>query len=167
MSTSDDIVHHKQYRYCTTRLKYRQGRELKAVKVYTVANESSHLLCFGVPKINLYNELKQSFRKFGELCHVHNVTSELVEKGAELEAFTEVFWIKFKKIFDARKAKKYLDAKEFYGGILHISYAPEYETLEELRNKLNHRISELKYRLKFNEQQYKIMKSEDSNENQN
>jgi len=25
--------HHKRLEYCTTRLKYRQGRELKAVKV--------------------------------------------------------------------------------------------------------------------------------------
>lgn len=25
--------HHKRHQYCTTRLKYRQGRQLKAVKV--------------------------------------------------------------------------------------------------------------------------------------
>ncbi|XP_061396812.1 RNA-binding protein 48 [Musca vetustissima] len=159
--SDDSISHHKQFKYCTTRLKYRQGRELKAVKVYTVANESLHLLCFGVPKINLHNEVKQNFRRFGELCHVRNVTAELLEKGAELEAFTEVFWIKFKKIFDARKAKKYLDAKEFYGGILHISYAPEYETMEELRAKLQHRMSEVKYRLRVNAKQHKMMKNEE------
>ncbi|XP_005188417.1 RNA-binding protein 48 [Musca domestica] len=162
--SSDNIAHHKQFKYCTTRLQYRQGRELKAVKVYTVANESLHLLCFGVPKINLHNELKHSFRRFGELCHVRNVTQELLDQGAELEAFTEVFWIKFKKIFNARKAKKFLDAKEFYGGILHISYAPEYETVEELREKLNHRMAEVQYRLKVNDKQCKMMKTEENGE---
>ncbi|KAM7344699.1 RNA-binding protein 48 isoform 2-T2 [Cochliomyia hominivorax] len=58
------IEHHKQYEYCTTRLKYRQGRELKAVKTYTVANESQNLLIFGVPKINLIQELKQKLSRF-------------------------------------------------------------------------------------------------------
>ncbi|KAM7344700.1 RNA-binding protein 48 isoform 3-T3 [Cochliomyia hominivorax] len=61
------IEHHKQYEYCTTRLKYRQGRELKAVKTYTVANESQNLLIFGVPKINLIQELKQKLSRFGGL----------------------------------------------------------------------------------------------------
>lgn len=29
------LGHHKRLKYCTTRLKYRQGRHLKAVKVRT------------------------------------------------------------------------------------------------------------------------------------
>lgn len=30
------LGHHKRAKYCTTRLKYRQGRKLKAVKVRTI-----------------------------------------------------------------------------------------------------------------------------------
>lgn len=33
-------------------------------------------------------------------------------------------------------------------GILHISYAPEYETLDDVRNKIELRKNEIKYRLK-------------------
>jgi len=53
----------------------------------------------------------------------------------ELEQFTDVFLAKFKNKRSACFAKKFSDAKEFYGGILHISYAPELETLDELREK--------------------------------
>lgn len=102
--------------------------------------------------------MKQRIRKFGVLDHVHNVTHEFVEKGYELELFTEVFWIKFHRLHDARKCKIYLDAKEFYGGILHISYAPEYESIDELREKLNRRKTEVEYRLKVNAREEKIMK---------
>ncbi|KAM7344698.1 RNA-binding protein 48 isoform 1-T1 [Cochliomyia hominivorax] len=158
------IEHHKQYEYCTTRLKYRQGRELKAVKTYTVANESQNLLIFGVPKINLIQELKQKLSRFGKLYHVRNVTGEMLEKQLELEQFTEVYWAKFYKIYEARKCKRFMDAKEFYGGILHISYAPEYETKEELRAKLQRRRTEIEFALKRNKSyknEEKIQKLED------
>ncbi|XP_075167141.1 RNA-binding protein 48 [Haematobia irritans] len=162
MNTNIECVsHHKRSQYCTTRLKYRQGRELKAVKVYTVANESNYLLVFGVPKINLQNELKQKARKFGNIRNISDVTTELLNKGCEIEPFTQVFLVSFEKITDARKFKKFSDARSFYGGILHISYAPEYETIEELRDKLNKRKTEVEYRMKTNEKQLKRMKTDE------
>ena len=39
-------------------------------------------------------------------------------------------------MFDFRKAKRKLDNRSFFGGILHIAYAPEFETVEETREKL-------------------------------
>ncbi|XP_013105057.1 RNA-binding protein 48 [Stomoxys calcitrans] len=159
----DNLLHHNRFQYCTTRLKYRQGKELKAVKVYTVANESKHILVFGVPKINLQNELKQKLRKFGAIKHVRIVTADLLNKGFEIESFTEVFWVCFERVFDARKCKRYMDAKSFYGGILHISYAAEYETIEELREKLELRRTEVDYRVRANAAQYKYMKTGESN----
>ncbi|KNC33318.1 hypothetical protein FF38_06059 [Lucilia cuprina] len=140
--------HHIQYDYCKTRLKYRQGRQLKAVKVYTVASESQYLLIFGVPKINLLQELKQRLQRFGKLYYVRNVTTEMLERQLELEQFTEVYLAKFYKIYEARKCKRFLDAKEFYGGILHISYAPEYESKEELKDKIQKRKLEIENSLK-------------------
>lgn len=115
-----------------------------------MASESQNLLIFGVPKINLLQELKQRLLRFGKLYHVRNVTTEMIERQLELEQFTEVYWAKFYKIYEARKCKRFLDAKEFYGGILHISYAPEYETISELKEKLQKRKLEIEYSLKRN-----------------
>ncbi|XP_033152127.1 RNA-binding protein 48 isoform X1 [Drosophila mauritiana] len=142
--------HHKRLEYCTTRLKYRQGRELKAVKVYTVASESRHLLIFGVPKINLQANLKTKLQGFGKVTSCISVTSEMASK-MELEAFTDVFAVKFERLEVARRAKKMLDAHQFYGGILHISYAPERESLEELREKMEQRRHEVAFRIRRNQ----------------
>ncbi|ALC40729.1 CG34231 [Drosophila busckii] len=125
--------HHKRLEYCTTRPEYRQGRELKAVKVYTVASESRHLLIFGVPKVNLQSNIKSKLQAF-----------------VELEAFTDVFAVQFERLEQARFAKRKLDASQFYGGILHISYAPERETHAELREKFLIRRNEIDFRLRCN-----------------
>lgn len=104
-----------------------------------------------MPKINLLQELKQRLLKFGKFYHVRDITTDILAKQMDVEQFTEVYWVKFHRIFDARKCKRFLDAKEFYGGILHISYAPEYESKEELKEKLSQRTFEIKKCLKRNE----------------
>ncbi|KAH8402356.1 hypothetical protein KR009_011517 [Drosophila setifemur] len=142
--------HHQRQEYCTTRLKYRQGRELKAVKVYTVASESRHLLIFGVPKINLQSNLKSKLQSFGKLESCVCVTPEMAPK-MELEAFTDVFAVKFDRLEVARRAKRMMDARSFYGGTLHVSYAPERESLEELREKLLQRRAEVTRRIRINQ----------------
>ena len=38
-----------------------------------------------------------------------------------------------------RAAKRKLDDWSFYGGVLHVCYAPEYETVQETREKLQDR----------------------------
>ncbi|SPP75737.1 RNA-binding protein 48 [Drosophila guanche] len=151
-STTTD--HHKQMKYCTTRLPYRQGRELKAVKVYTVASESRHLLVFGVPRINLQGNLKAKLQCFGKLQSCACITSEMAKK-MELEAFTDVFAVQFERLEVARRAKRQLDAKQFYGGTLHISYAPERETQQELREKLLKRSQEVAIRARLNHTDHK------------
>ncbi|XP_051527065.1 RNA-binding protein 48-like isoform X4 [Myxocyprinus asiaticus] len=55
------------------------------------------------------------------------------------EQFTEVYLFKFQKLTSARAAKRHTDEKSFFGGQLHICYAPEYETVEETRQKLQDR----------------------------
>lgn len=47
----------------------------------------------------------------------------------------------------ARIAKKMLDTNNFYGGVLHVCYAPELETIEETRNKLLERKKNVLLRL--------------------
>ncbi|XP_054847920.1 RNA-binding protein 48 isoform X2 [Eublepharis macularius] len=55
------------------------------------------------------------------------------------EEFTEVYLIKFQKIQSARVAKRKLDERSFFGSLLHVCYAPEFETVQETREKLQDR----------------------------
>lgn len=133
--------HHTQQQLCENRPAYRQGRKLVAVKVYTITSESSHLFIYGVPKINLRNELKTACLKYGKMKAYHCVT------GYKTEIFTECYHVHFERIQSARVAKRLLDNKSFYGGILHVCYAPEYETIEDTRAKLQHRLKDVRSRL--------------------
>lgn len=125
--------HHIQQNLCTNRPLYRQGKKLTAVKVYTVTSESQHLYIYGVPKINLRNELKSLCTKYGQLNTIHAV------EGVETEAFTECYHVSYQRIQSARIAKKLLDNKSFYGGVLHVCYTPEHESIQELKYKLEQR----------------------------
>uniref|UniRef100_A0A182JVV9 RNA-binding protein 48 n=1 Tax=Anopheles christyi TaxID=43041 RepID=A0A182JVV9_9DIPT len=153
-ATQTPDSHHIRYQYCQNRPLYRSSRQLTAVRVYSVANESRHLLVFGVPQINLLRELRQDLVRFGALESISNITESWQQEhegSNELhpEPFTDVFHVCFAKLEKARQAKKLLDARNFYGGILHISYAPELESLEEVRAKLSQRRSEVRFRLKI------------------
>ena len=55
------------------------------------------------------------------------------------EPYTDVYWIKYADINSARCAKKKYDNKPFFGNELRIFYAPEYETVQETREKLQQR----------------------------
>ncbi|XP_013861130.1 RNA-binding protein 48 [Austrofundulus limnaeus] len=127
--------HHEQQKVCISRPKYREGRKDKAVKVYTINLESRYLMVQGVPAIGVMTELVQ-------LCALYGTVEEyrpLDEYPAE--EFTEVYLIKFQKLTSARAAKRNMDEKSFYGGVLHVCYVPEYETVEDTRLKLQDRRS--------------------------
>ena len=55
------------------------------------------------------------------------------------EPYTDVYWVKFVDIDAARVAKRKLDNRSFFGKNLHISYAPEFESVDETRKKLQQR----------------------------
>ncbi|XP_041665459.1 RNA-binding protein 48 [Cheilinus undulatus] len=125
--------HHEQSRVCISRPKYREGRKARAVKVYTINLESRYIMVQGVPAIGVMSELIQ-------LCALYGVVEEyrpLDEYPAE--EFTEVYLVKFQKLTSARAAKRHMDEKSFYGGVLHVCYVPEYETVEDTRQKLQDR----------------------------
>ncbi|XP_071396867.1 RNA-binding protein 48 [Centroberyx affinis] len=132
-STPEIYKHHEQQKVCISRPKYREGRRAKAVKVYTINLESRYVMVQGVPAIGVMTELIQ-------LCALYGVVEEyrpLDEYPAE--QFTEVYLVKFQKLPSARAAKRYMDEKSFYGGVLHVCYVPEYETVEDTRLKLQDR----------------------------
>uniref|UniRef100_A0A8B9JKA1 RNA-binding protein 48 n=1 Tax=Astyanax mexicanus TaxID=7994 RepID=A0A8B9JKA1_ASTMX len=125
--------HHEQQSACLTRPKYREGRRLKAVKVYTINLESRFLLVQGVPAVGVMTELVQLFALYG-VVEEYRVLDEY-----PAEQFTEVYLIKFQKLTSARAAKRKTDERSFYGGLLHVCYAPEHETVEDTRRKLQDR----------------------------
>ncbi|XP_047522518.1 RNA-binding protein 48 [Pieris napi] len=136
------LPHHEQQTLCTTRLPYRQGRKLTAVKAYSIAKESNHLLIFGVPSLNLRQETKSLFLKFGRILQF------TISLDHPAESFTETYHAQYDKVQSARVAKKMLDTKNFYGGCLHVCYAPELENISETKEKLLQRQRDVLYRLK-------------------
>lgn len=55
------------------------------------------------------------------------------------EDFSKSYVVKYARFRDAIFAKKKLDEKEFFGGILHVCYAPELEEVKDTRMKLEGR----------------------------
>ncbi len=55
------------------------------------------------------------------------------------EPYTDVYWIKFSEIDSARIAKRKTDNHSFFGKNLHVCYAPEFESVQDTREKLQQR----------------------------
>ncbi|XP_040287120.1 RNA-binding protein 48 [Bufo bufo] len=125
--------HHEQRKICASRAKYRDGRKPRAVKVYTINLESRYLLVQGVPAIGVMKELIEHFALYGAI-EEYNPLDEY-----PAEQFTEVYLIKFQRVQSARVAKRKLDECSFFGGVLHVCYAPEFESVQETREKLQDR----------------------------
>ncbi|NWI02584.1 RBM48 protein, partial [Tichodroma muraria] len=125
--------HHAQLGACESRAKYREGWRPRAVKVYTINLESRYLLIQGVPALGVMKELVEQFALYGAIEEYHALDEYPAEQ------FTEVYLIKFKKLQCARVAKKKMDERSFFGSLLHVCYAPEFETVQETREKLQDR----------------------------
>lgn len=111
------------------------------MQAYTIANESQHLFIYGVPTINLRPELKNLCTKYGQILSLHVVADH------KTEIFTECYHIYYSRIQSARIAKRQLDNRSFYGGVLHVCYAPERESVEDTRAKLLQRSKDVLSRL--------------------
>ncbi|XP_059800932.1 RNA-binding protein 48 isoform X1 [Hypanus sabinus] len=127
------LGHHLQREVCSTRPGYREGRRPRAVKVYTINLESRHLLIQGVPAVGVMKELIELFALYGTIEEYYALDEYPAEE------FTEVYYIKYQKLQSARIAKRKQDEKSFFGGLLHVCYAPEFETIDDTRAKLNER----------------------------
>ncbi|NWU98298.1 RBM48 protein, partial [Upupa epops] len=132
-SLGEACRHHVQLGVCESRAKYREGRRPRAVKVYTINLESRYLLIQGVPALGVMKELVEQFALYGAIEEYHALDEYPAEQ------FTEVYLIKFQKLQCARVAKKKMDERSFFGSLLHVCYAPEFETVQETREKLQDR----------------------------
>lgn len=124
------LPHHARKQVCGSRPVYRQGRKATAVKVFTINQESRYLLITNVNAVGANEDLKDACLEYGDVCDFHAVD------GYETEEFTEAYIVKFARIQSARIAKKRLDERSFFGAVLHVCYAPEFETIDETRHKI-------------------------------
>lgn len=115
----------------TNRPEYRDSREPRAVKVYTTAQESRFLVFDNVPSLGVIDQLIRTCRKFGRVME-HRVLDE----HPNATDLTDVVWVAFDTLASGRRAKQKLDDTPFFAQLLRVSYAPEYETMEDIRQKL-------------------------------
>lgn len=140
------LPHHIQQKLCRTRPAYRQGKKLTAVKVYTVNSESQHLIISGVPKIGLIEEVTKLVRTYGDVKACCTIP------GYPAEEFTEAYHVRYARIPSARIAKRFIDGKNFFGGSLHVFYAPELESVSETKTKLAQRRRDIATRIRKQEE---------------
>ncbi|XP_060208190.1 uncharacterized protein LOC132635708 isoform X1 [Lycium barbarum] len=115
--------------------------EPPAVRVYTVCDESKYLIVRNVPALGCGDQLSQLFSTYGQIEECKPMDAE------DCEPFTDVFWIRFCRVDNARFAKRKLDESVFLGNRLQVSYAPQFESLHETKEKLEARRKEVLTRL--------------------
>ncbi|XP_020269371.1 insulin-like growth factor 2 mRNA-binding protein 1 isoform X2 [Asparagus officinalis] len=101
-----------------------------------------YLIVRNVPALGCGEQLSNLFGSYGNVEECKPMDTE------DCEPFTDVFWIKFSQVSSARFAKRKLDESVFYGNRLQVSYAPQFETLSDTKEKLEGRRNEVLGRLK-------------------
>ena len=59
-----------------------------------------------------------------------------------------MYWVKYRALDAARAARRKMDGRPFFSNCLHMCYAPEFEGVEETREKLEQRRQVLARRTK-------------------
>ncbi|GAV78179.1 LOW QUALITY PROTEIN: RRM_5 domain-containing protein [Cephalotus follicularis] len=111
-----------------------------AVRLYTVCDESRYLVVKNVPAVGCGDDLLKLFA-YGDIEECKPMDEE------DCEPYTDVYWIKFCLVSNARFAKRKLDEFSFLGNRLQVSYAPHFESLLDTMDKLEGRRKEVLSRL--------------------
>uniref|UniRef100_A0A674DCW9 RNA binding motif protein 48 n=1 Tax=Salmo trutta TaxID=8032 RepID=A0A674DCW9_SALTR len=109
LSTPEVYKHHEQHNMCPSQPNYRKGRRPKEVKVYTINLESRYLMLSALYRFGLDEYPAEEFRG-------------LPHQVAETH----------------QAAKRYMDERVSLE-VYYMCYAPEYETVEDTRLKLQDR----------------------------
>uniref|UniRef100_A0ACD5ZCC7 Uncharacterized protein n=1 Tax=Avena sativa TaxID=4498 RepID=A0ACD5ZCC7_AVESA len=120
----------------------RDRDEPAAVRVYTVCDESKYLIVRNVPALGCGDELGTLFSTYGPLEECKPMDAE------DCEEYTDVFFIKFSQVSNARFAKRKIDESVFLGNRLQVSYAPQFESVEDTKEKLEVRRKEVLGRIR-------------------
>lgn len=86
-----------------------------------------------IPALHLDTKLAKLFETYGTI-EEHRPLHDY-----PCDQFFEAHLVKFVKIQHARIAKIKLDDYNFYGSLLHVFYAPEWESVEDVREKISER----------------------------
>ncbi|SPT16516.1 unnamed protein product [Triticum aestivum] len=120
-----------------------RGRDEPAtVRVYIVCDESKYLIVRNVPSLGCGDELGTLFSSDGPLEECKPMDAE------DCEEYTDVFFIKFSQLSNARFTKRKLDESVFLGNRLQVSYAPQFENILDTKEKLEVRRNEVLGRIR-------------------
>ncbi|KDP42233.1 hypothetical protein JCGZ_02963 [Jatropha curcas] len=97
----------------------RYKKDPPVIRVYTVCDESRYLIVRNVPALGCGDELLKLFATYGDIEDFKPMDAE------DSEPFTDVYWIKFRL----------------------VSYAPQFESLSDTKDKLEGRRKEVLARL--------------------
>jgi len=128
----------------TNRPKYRAGNKETAVKAYTINQESRYLVVKNVPALGTVDDLLKLFALYGEIEEYRHLDEE------ETPEFTDAYWVKFRNITSSRIAKRKCDDYTFFGHLLDVSYAPKFESVNDMREKLEERKRVVAYKIRQN-----------------
>lgn len=126
----------------TTRPDYRDTRKPTAVCVYTIAQESRHLIIENIPGFGSIEEFIQHCSQFGQVAGY-----TMLDTHASSDSNTDVVWIQYGTIGEARYAKRKMDDKPYQYNLLRVNYAPEYESAQDIRDKFQDRFQVVHSRL--------------------
>ncbi|KAI7850180.1 hypothetical protein BDC45DRAFT_539345 [Circinella umbellata] len=127
---------------------YRDSKQPRAVKVYTIAQESRYLIFENVPALGVIDNLITQCQSWAMLAPGHqqqrsnSLTVQnhgLLDTHSSSDELHDVVWVEFANSRQARKVKQMMDDKPFFTHLLRVSYAPEYESVDDFRNKLQER----------------------------
>ncbi|KAK3017110.1 hypothetical protein RJ639_006960 [Escallonia herrerae] len=114
---------------------------LQFASIQFATNPSLYLIVRNVPALGCGDELSNLFASYGEVEECKPMDAE------DCEPYTDVYWIKFRQVNNARFAKRKLDEYIFLGNKLQVSYGSQFESLSDTKEKLEGRRRDVLARL--------------------
>ncbi|KAI9301596.1 hypothetical protein BJ944DRAFT_271256 [Cunninghamella echinulata] len=122
----------------TNRPEYRDPHFPRSVKVYTVAQESQHIIIKNIPALSGEEAIIQDLLKqcglYGDI-----IEWKLLEKQKDQDPFTNILYVHYSNIDQGRLAKNKLSGHIFYASRLQVNYAPEHDSVDDIRLKIQNR----------------------------
>lgn len=127
-------------------------RRERNVRVFTINSESRYVLVRNIPALGVIDDLLKRLSLYGKVCeyrildHADDLPSDDDDNTDNAERrrddddrFTDTVWVQYETVNNARHAKVRAVQKPFFGSMLHIAYAPQFESREDTMLKLTQR----------------------------
>nr|GMD98804.1 RNA-binding protein 48-like [Ipomoea batatas] len=133
--------HMETYKGTLKKWNPRFKKKAKLNEEFLIGLRARFLIVRNVPSLGCGDDLAKLFTTYGEVEECKPMDAE------DCEPFTDVYWIKFQRVDNARFAKRKLDEFVFLGNRLQVSYAPQYESQSDTKEKLEGRRREVQTRV--------------------